>query len=57
MKIQLYPTIKSKSYETKEKQIDPVTKMIDEFFKKDIDKSKNTDYNNYINKKRGNNYE
>ena len=48
MKIQLYPIQDKSIHETQETQIDPVTKMIDDFFKKDIDKSKNTDYNNYI---------
>ena len=48
MKIQLYPTIKSEPYKSEETQVDPLTKKIDDFFKKDIDKSKNTNYNNYI---------
>ena len=48
MKIQIYPVIKSEAYETKEKEIDPLTKIIDDFFKKDVDNEKITCYNNYI---------
>ena len=48
MKLQLYPTIKSEAYEPKETQVDPVIKLIDEFFKKPIDTDKDKCYNNYI---------
>ena len=39
MKIQMYPIIKSEAYEPKEKEIDPVTKMIDDFFKPSVKKN------------------
>lgn len=48
MKIQLYPIQDESIHETQETQIDPVTKIIDEFFKKDVDNEKITCYNNYI---------
>ena len=48
MKIQIYPVIKSEAYESEKIEIDPVTKMIDDFFKKDVDNEKITCYNNYI---------
>ena len=51
MKIQLYPiqyNSEQETQETQETQIDPVTKKIDDFFKKDVDNEKNACYNNYI---------
>lgn len=44
----MYPIIKSEEYESKKVEIDPVTKMLDEFFKKPIDTDKCKCYNNYI---------
>lgn len=49
MKIQLYPTYpKADSDLSPVLELDPITKMIDEFFKKDVDNEKNICYNNYI---------